>query len=67
MGRFLFEGNRNELQEKKRPFFYYLLFSPLDKLKSGMGNNEILSNNACVKYSRPVTKCGKVQFVLARD
>ena len=34
---------------------------------SGMGNNEILSKDACVKYSRPVTKCGKVQFVLARD
>ena len=53
-------------EKKKGPFFYYMFFfSPLDKLKtsvvkSGMGNNEILSNDACVKYSRLVTKCGKV-------
>ena len=57
---------------KKVPFFYYMfIFFSLEKLEmsvveSGMGNDEILSNDAWVKYSRPVTKGSKVQFVLAR-
>ena len=53
-----------EKKKKKVRSSTICFFFPLDKIKmpvvkSGKGNNEYLGNDACVKYSRPLTKCGK--------